>query len=64
MLTYAGLKDWDNVANELEALIRVNGPLPNVGTLFSPYLEELAAQPRFQLLFRRLRLPVNRGADV
>jgi tetratricopeptide (TPR) repeat protein len=61
MLIYSGLKDWDNVADQFEALIRVSGPAPNVAFLISPCLEELAAQPRFQRLFRRLRLPVAAG---
>jgi serine/threonine-protein kinase len=59
ILTYAGLRDWDNVADQLEALIRVRGPFANVACLLSPYLGELAVQPRFQRLFRRLRLPIG-----
>ncbi len=64
MLIYSGLKDWDNVADQLEALIQVSGPFANVACLISPCLEELAAQPRFQRLFHRLRLPVQTAAVV
>jgi Flp pilus assembly protein TadD len=39
MLIYSGHKDWDNVADQLEALIQVSGPFPNVAFLISPCLE-------------------------
>ena len=56
LLIYEGLDDCDNVYEQMELLRQVGGNFPNIEMLFAPALDVYAAEPRFQELFRRLRL--------
>jgi serine/threonine-protein kinase len=56
LLIYVGLDDRDSVYEQMELVLTDRSNFPNVEMLFAPALDVYAAEPRFQELFRRLRL--------
>lgn len=56
LLIYVGLDDRDKVYEQMELVSRDRSNFPNIEMLFAPALDVYAAEPRFQELFRRLRL--------
>jgi serine/threonine-protein kinase len=56
LLIYVGLDDRDNVYEQMDLVRQDRSNFPNIEMLFAPALDVYAAEPRFQELFRRLRL--------
>jgi tetratricopeptide (TPR) repeat protein len=56
LLIYVGLDDRDKVYRQMELVLEDRSNFPNIEMLFAPALDVYAAEPRFQELFRRLRL--------
>jgi hypothetical protein len=56
LLIHVGLDERDKVYEQMELVSRDRSNFPNIEMLFAPALDMYAAEPRFQDLFRRLRL--------
>jgi Tfp pilus assembly protein PilF len=56
MLIYVGLDDRDKAYEEMELACKDRSNFPNIEMLLAPALDAYATEPRFQDLFRRLRL--------